>query len=348
MREVTGLKNSAWAQARLLGAFLTIVIFTASPPFASPLSAADWARDMFEVQQHDFGTIAAHAKAEFAFRFTNKYLHDVRVASVRSSCGCSDVRVTKNSLAAYESSEVVASIRSERLRSNQSSTLTVVFDKPRYAEVQLRVTVFIRGDIVIEPSGFDFGEVNQGTLLERKVKITRYGAPDWRLTDILADTSHLECELSEPLRSSDRVSYWMTTRLAPELPPGDLRVQLLLVTNDARAMKIPVMVEGTVSPSVSVAPRSLFMGALRPGQTVSKQIVVRGSQPFRIEEFRAECDCFQFPEPAAEPKTFHLIPVKFTAGNQPGRVRRTIQVKTDFGGSQAELLVLAAIDELAQ
>ena len=71
---------------------------------------------MFEVTQHEFGTIAAGAKAEFAFKFTNKYLYDVHVARVRSSCGCSDVRVTKDSLATYESGEVVASINSQRLR----------------------------------------------------------------------------------------------------------------------------------------------------------------------------------------------------------------------------------------
>ena len=92
-------------------------------------------------------------KAEFAFKFTNKYLYDVHVVRVRSSCSCSDVRVTKDSLATYESSEVVASINSERLRGDQSSTLTVIFDKPRYAEVQLKVTVYIRGDILLEPSG---------------------------------------------------------------------------------------------------------------------------------------------------------------------------------------------------
>ena len=124
---------------------------------------------MFEGTEHDFGTIAAGAKAEFAFKFTNKYLYDVHVARVRSSCSCSDVRVTKDSLATYESGEVVASIDSERLRGDQGATLTVIFDKPRYAEVQLKVSVSIRGDILLEPSGFDFGEVEQGAEASRKL-----------------------------------------------------------------------------------------------------------------------------------------------------------------------------------
>ena len=343
MRGNTEWKNLLRSQALALGAMLAVVLLT-----GSRIAAADWARDMFEVTRHDFGTIAAHAKAEFGFRFTNKYLHEVRVASVRSSCGCSDVRVTKNSLASYESGEIVASIRSERLRGDQSSTLTVIFDKPRYAEVQLRVTVFIRGDILIEPSGFDFGEIEQGTVLARKVTITRFGNPGWKLTDVLADTSDLDCELSEPVRSGDRVSYELTARLGAELPAGNLRVQLLLVTNDSRAPKIPVMVEGVIRPQLSVAPTPLYLGSLRPGQTVSQRLIVRASKPFRIGEIRADCDCFEFPNPGTEPKTLHLIPVKFTAGDETGRIRRTIRIKTDLNGSEAEVLVMAAIDELAK
>lgn len=74
-----------------------------------PCSAAKWAREMFETTSHNFGTVAAGSKAEFAFELRNSYLWDVRVASVRSSCGCSDVRVTKKTLKTYETGAVVAS-----------------------------------------------------------------------------------------------------------------------------------------------------------------------------------------------------------------------------------------------
>jgi len=315
----------------------------------SPEAASgDWAGEMFEETKHDFGTIAVGAKAEFAFKFTNKYLYDVHVSRVRSSCGCSDVRVTKDTLATYESSEIVASINSGRLRGRQGSTLTVVFDKPRYAEVQLKVTVYIRGDILLEPEGFDFGEVQPGEDASRTLTVTRYGNADWGITDVLGATNHLECELSEPTRSRDRVSYSLTARLTERTEPGDLRTQLLLVSNDSRAEKIPVMVEGVVRPPLSVAPATLFLGSIRPGQSVNKRLVVRASQPFRVQEINADCDCFEFSFSPEEAKTLHLIPVKFTAGEAPGGVRRTIRVKTDLGGGDAEVVALAAIDEQAR
>lgn len=309
---------------------------------------ADWAREMFEETQHDFGTIAAGAKAEFAFKFTNKYLYDVHIARVRSSCGCSDARVTKNSLATYESSEVVASINSERLRGRQGSTLTVVFDKPRYAEVQLKVTVYIRGDILLEPKGFDFGEIQSGEEAARTLTVTHYGDADWKVTDVLAATNYLECELGEPRRLGNRVSYSLTARLTEHTQPGDLRTQLLLVTNDSRAEKIPVMVEGVVRPPLSVAPATLFLGSIRPGQSVNKRLVVRASQPFRVQDIKVDCDCFEFSFSPEEAKALHLIPVKFTASEAEGGIKRTIRIKTDLNDGDAEVVALAAIDEQAR
>jgi len=200
---------------------------------------------VFEVTQHELGTIAAGAKAEFAFKFTNKYLYGVHVARVRSSCGCSDVRVTKDSLATYERGEVLASINSQRLRGDQSSTLTVVFDKPRYAEVQL-------------------------------------------------------------------------------------------------------MIQGSVRSLVSVAPASLYLGSLRPGQSVSKRLVVRAAKPFHIQEISTDCGCFEFTYASDEAKALHLVPVKFTARDTAGAVKRTIRVKTDLNGTEAEVVALAAVDEQAK
>lgn len=303
---------------------------------------------MFEVTQHDFGTIAAGAKAEFAFKFTNTYLYDVHVARVRSSCGCSNVRVTKNSLATYESGEVVASINSQRLRGNQSSTLTVVFDKPRYAEVQLKVTVYIRGDILLKPSGFDFGELEQGTDASRKLTVTHYGDANWKIIDILGGTDRLECELGAPVVSGNRVSYELTARIAAGAPAGSLGTQLLLVTNDPQAERIPMMVQGSVRSLVSVAPASLYLGSLRPGQSVSKRLVVRAAKPFHIRGISTDCDCFQFTYACEEAKALHFVPVTFTAGSEAGAVKRTIRIRTDMNNIEAEILAMAAIDEQAK
>ena len=65
-----------------------VLVFFIVSFFAGPVLAQQWAKDMFETTKHDFGTVARGAKAEFRFELTNRYLEDVHIAGVRSSCGC--------------------------------------------------------------------------------------------------------------------------------------------------------------------------------------------------------------------------------------------------------------------
>ena len=142
-----------------------------------------WATGMFATQTHDFGTIAAGAKAEYSFVVTNSYAKEVHIAAARSSCGCSDMHIEKPTLQTYETGAVVASINSRRLRGRQGATITVVFDRPKYAEVQLHVDVFIRGDLVLSPASIEFGELPLGKPAEKQLTVTRYGNRDWKLLE---------------------------------------------------------------------------------------------------------------------------------------------------------------------
>lgn len=92
-------------------------------------------------------------------------------------------------------------------------------------------------------------------------------------------------------------------------------------------------------PSVSVSPTSLHLGVVRPGESVTKQLVVRGTSPFRIldvaceqpEEGSAESsDCFKF-APSEHERKLHIIPVTFTANDSTGKIIETIQIMTDVG-----------------
>ena len=104
-----------------------------------------------------------------------------------------------------------------------------------------------------------------------------------------------------------------------DAPVGYLNEYLWLVTNDPQTKTDPRPVEGQVQADISVSPASLFLGVLQPGQSVTKQIVVRGQKPFRITSIRADCECLQATAPKdQEPKSLYLVPVTFTAREQNG------------------------------
>lgn len=322
----------------------TLLILSVVVPLASPVQAQKWAEKMFETKSHDFGAIARGAKAEYEFVLENLYVEDVHVASVRVSCGCTTPSMKKALLKTYEKGAIIASINSGKFTGRQSSTITVTIDKPMYARVQLRVKVYIRPDVLVEPEAVQLGEIEQGEGAQKTVSVSCTRRSDWRILDVKSVNPHLSGEVVETARQRGRVSYELRVRLDEHAPAGYIKDHLILVTNDQRSEQIPVMVQGRVLSPIAVSPGSLFLGVVQSGEKVTKRLVVRGKNPFRITSVTADCGCFEFgtsTENTAKP--LHLVPITFTAGDKPGKVAKTIRIKTDLDDATVELSANALV-----
>lgn len=303
-----------------------------------------WAKKMFKVTEHDFGTVARGAKSEFHFEFENLYEEPVHIAGVRTSCGCTSVSLTKDSLKTWEKGSVLATFNTQSFLGHRNATITVTIDKPFYAEVQLNVQGYIRSDVVFAPGAVEFGAVDAGSNPKRKVVVTYAGRSDWKIVDVRSANSNFEVELAELTRGNGKVSYEMTVFLKPETPEGFIQDQLVVVTNDPRSSTVPLPVEGRVVSALTVSPGSLFLGVLEPGQSVTKQLVVKGREPFRVTDVSCPDDRFEFKLPI-EAKALHVIPVTFKGAEGAEKLATTIEIKTTLGGAGARCAATATINE---
>lgn len=310
-------RNLAWAM--LVGLALV--------PAAS---GKEWALKMFTATSHDFGNVARGSKSEFVFEIQNPYEEDVHIVDVKTSCGCTTPTITKPTLKTWEKGAIIATLNTKAFVGPRTSTLTVVIDKPFYAEVQLNIAGNIHSDVDFQPGSVLFGEVEQGQPAGQEIAITYRGRSEWQIVDVRSVNTHLEVELSEPRRVPGGVMYKMFVNLKPDAPAGSIFDTLNLVTNDEKLPSVSLPVEGRVVPPIAISPSTLFLGMLRPGQTVTKQMVVTGKQPFRITKIR--CDdptAFQF-KVTDTVKKVHLIPVTFTAGDEGGDIHQVIEIETDL------------------
>lgn len=307
-----------------------LVALVTAVSVVSPLAAEEWAYKMFDVVKHDFGKVARGAKVEYHFTFRNPYVEDVHVASVRTSCGCTSPRVSQETLKTYDEASIVAHFNTDTFLGQRGATLTVVFDKPFRAEVQLRVDGYIRSDIVLSPPGVDFGTLDLGQTGERELTVSYAGRSDWKITGVKSGSEFLDAEVAEVSRGGGQTKYDLKVRLKPGAPAGYLKEQVFLLTNDAKAPELPVDVEGKLSPPLVVSPSSLFLGVVQPGQKVTKQLVVQGKRPFRITGVTASETCLECKAPESA-KVVHLVPITFTAGSEAGNVNYRIEIATDLG-----------------
>ena len=320
---------------------LAISLLVVLPSFAS---AKEWAKKMFQVTTHDFGHVARGAKSEFSFEIQNLYEEDVHIADVRTSCGCTTPSISKPTLKTWEKGAIVATLNTRSFVGQRNSTLTVVIDKPYYAEVHLTIAGYIHSDVDFQPGVAALGDIEQGTSGQQDVTVTYRGWGNWQISDVRSANPHLEVELGSPLRQQGMVSYKMSVRLKPDAPAGIFQDQLTLVTNDQRMPTVVLPVEARVAPPLAISPSPLMFGSLAPGQSVTKQIVLTGKQPFRVLAISADNEALQFKTANDIVKKVHLIPVTIIAPEQPGDFHYALTIETDLASAgKANCLVRGTV-----
>jgi len=291
-----------------------------------------------KARSHDFGVVAVGADVEHRFVVNNPFVEDVHIASMRSTCGCTAPRATKTLLKTYETAEIVAKLDTLRFKGFKQATITVILDQPFPAEIQLHLNSFIRQDVVFQPGSIQFGTVGQGQGAARRVAVMYAGRPDWKIAQISSTSRHLAVKAVETGRNRDptynatQVTYDLEVALQGDAPPGYFREQLVLRTNDPSpaTASVPLAVEGFVTAPLTVYPTVLMLGSLHTNESVARNIVLKGEAPFRILEFSAPDERFQFTA-SNQSQAVSVVAVRFTADQSPGKVAGKIIIKTDRG-----------------
>ena len=237
-------------KSRFVGTLLLgLSLLLAGPFLAGPsVHAQDnhWAEQMFDKLEHDFGVVARGADTRYRLKITNKYQPAVHIAEVKTSCGCTAAKPSKDLLASLETAYIEITMDTKKFQQQKDSSVTVVIDQPQYAEVRIPIKAYIRPDVVLTPGGADFGPVGRGAAQERKIGVAYAGRGNWKIKDVSSKNPNVATRVVETRRDATNVNYDLYVSLKETAPLGELREQLTLVTDDASNPYIPVMVTGRV------------------------------------------------------------------------------------------------------
>jgi len=286
--------------------FSTLATFSLAP---SLLYAQAWASKMFTATHHDFGTVSRNAKTEFLFEIENVYEEDLHIASVRSSCGCTSARILKQNLKTWEKGGIVAELNTKSFIGPKTASLTVVIDRPYYAEVQLLVMGHIRSDIVTEPGQIDFGNVDCGEQKSQVFKVSYAGRPNWEITDVRGNNKNLQVRIQKREAKGNLVTYLMELKLLDSAAPGSVQDELVIVTNDSVNQSFTLPVSARISSAVEIAPAVVDLGRLAASEPAMQRFVVKGKEPFEIKDIRASDSRIKFAHDEGK-KLVHVVSVQ--------------------------------------
>jgi hypothetical protein len=261
--------------------------------WATTAFSQQWTRGLFSETSHDFGVVPRAAKAEHAFVMTNTQRQDLHVRSVRSSCGCTTPVVVDETVRPGEQGTILARFNTRSFLGQRHATITVTFDRPYLAEVQLDVRGYVRRDVILNPGEVDFGQVPLSTAREQTVKVRYAGSRQWKLTGFKSSNSRIQARWQETHRERGSVEYELIVRLNETAEAGYVNEELELQTND-RLSNVRLMVTGQVVSPLTLSPSSMFMGVVQPGEVVTRRLVVRAAMPFRVTGIECPDTSFTF------------------------------------------------------
>ncbi len=295
---------------------------------ASSVQAQAWAAKMFPELTHDFGTVSRNAKTEYVFVVENIYEEELHIASVRSSCGCTAAKILKNNLKTWEKGGIVAEFNTRSFIGQKNAALTVVIDRPYYAEIQLLVSGKIRSDIVTEPGQIDFGPVAEGTDRIQLLKISYAGRPNWTIKDVRGDSKFLEVRVQKKEQRGNQTNYVFEVKLRGDAPAGLVHDDLVFVTDDTINDHFTLPVAARIASALEIAPAIVDLGQLETGNATQQRFVVKGKEPFEIRDIVADDQRLKFSHPGGK-KLVHVVTVAVDDANESD-IQSDVRVVSDL------------------
>ena len=220
------------------------------------------------------------------------------ITSVRSSCGCTTPKIDKQLLKTWEKAELTAIINTDTRQyyGRKDATITVKFDLPFPAEVQVHITRIYsqRRGCAAGRSAIRIGQPRHGNEAKEYRSVTPDATTGGSI-GLNVPIHYVEGQVTEVSRAGGLVKYNLSVKLKANAPAGYIQDQLFLVTNDKdqRSARVPVAVEGVISQALSVRPSPLLLGVVEAGQPVTRPLVIQGKTPFRITSVRSSDPRFQ-------------------------------------------------------
>lgn len=268
-------------------------------------------QNLFKDRSHDFGTVARSAKTEHRFYFENTLATPIHVRSVRTSCGCTTPSVLTETVQPGEVGCILAVFNTATHSGSRGATITVTFDKPSFAEVQLNVKGYIRSDVVFTPGEVAFGKVPEGTPRQFAVHLEYAGKSSWQVTHASCDLPYVKVGLRESLRQGGKVHYELDIHLDESAPAGPIQSEITLHTNDLNIKTLSLGFTADVEATLSIQPNLLSLGSIGNQEELKKLIRLKGAQPFKLLSIESEAFDVSQTKLPEESKDMHLLPLAF-------------------------------------
>jgi hypothetical protein len=190
---------------------------------------------------YDFGEVVQGGKTDHVYRFQNSGDEVLELSDVRSSCGCTAVRLSQPRLEPGAVGELRVSFDSAGFQGRVHKNISFNTNDPDKPTVVFDLKGVVKVQLFVEPARVNWGRVAVGTDLQSELKIVNLSDRTVHLKPPKSTVSGVKAVLSKSVLEPGSESVISVTG---EYPEGEKRLAgYVIIESDfasARQLRVPV------------------------------------------------------------------------------------------------------------
>jgi len=282
----------------------------------------------FENPDFNFGQIFKGQKIEHIYEFENRGKDILYIGKVKSSCGCTAVILTNNTIPPGKTGEIRATFNSKSYKGKVTKSISVISNDPERPSYKLTISGKIIEDVSVKPKNINFGLVYIGEKTNKTVTIKSQTKPDFKIKKISSSKPFINASIVEEKNGE----YVIKVVLKDNHKIGRFSGGIYLKTNSRIQKKVNIPFFGEIVGDITTYPKRIYYGITTRGKELTQKLFVKINKiNTKILEVKTFPDYVstKIVEQGETDNPNYLIEVKLDAETTIGKINGVIELHTN-------------------
>jgi hypothetical protein len=298
-----------------------------TPPQPTPTGPP---RLVFDAAVFDFGKVEQGEQVNHLFRFTNQGGQELRIESVKTSCGCTAAVISSEVVAPGQEGTISATFDTSRFSGEKAKSISVYSNDP----MQPVMTLVLQGDITVEvevdPPQLYLGRVHRGEETMRSVDVLYAADKPIEISKVETSSSLLSIQ-TQNLERDGRKGKKLIVTLKKDAPLGRLNDEIKVTTTSEKRPSVEIPVFGSVEGDLVVAPPQVSFGVVRRGEGKTQEVSIKSRTPKPIHIVNVQSSNTDIAPELTTVKDGeeYKLTLNAKSDSKAGRIQGEVQIFTD-------------------
>jgi len=300
---------------------------TATPPPPTPSGPP---RLVLAESVFDFGKVEQGSHVNHLFRFTNQGGQNLRIESIKTSCGCTAAVISSEVIGPGQEGTISATFDTARFSGEKAKEISVYSNDP----TQPMVTLTLQGEVLVEvevdPPQLYLGRVRRGEETVRSIDVVYDAGKSLSITKV-ENSSPLLTVRAQDFEKEGRKGKKLIVTLKKDAPLGRVNDEIKVTTTSEKRPVIDIPVFGSVEGDLVVAPPQVSFGVVRRGEGKTQEVSIksRASMPIHIISVQSSNADVEPTLTALKDGEEYKLTLNAKNDSKAGRIQGEVQVFTD-------------------